>query len=292
MQTRKSRLLLVSFGSLLCTIVVLVTMLHLRRPPRQAYQAELFQGVSYTRRVRDTPRPLVIHLVEIDLQAPGIDFLVTPGDTSSGLELPARTTSRFAQEFGVQVAINGSFFRPFRVGYFLFDFYPHTGDPVNVIGLAIANGEAYSVPDQDAAVLCIGADKAEIRRLDCPPDTTQALAGDRILVDNGQAVSRDNGALHPRTVVAVDEAGTRLWLIVVDGRQPGYSEGVTRAELAETIVSETGAWRALNLDGGGSSALVIAQGKRVRSLNVPIHKRMPMWQRPVANHLGVYAQSK
>ena len=139
--------------------------------------------------------------------APNGSGAVTPGDTSSGLEIPARTTSRFAQEFGLQIAINGSFFKPFRVGRLVFDFYPHNGDPVNVIGLAIANGKTYSTADKDEPVLCIGNAYAQIRRSDCPPDTSQALTGDRILIDKGQPVVRDDHKLHPRTAVAVDEAG-------------------------------------------------------------------------------------
>jgi exopolysaccharide biosynthesis protein len=45
--------------------------------------------------------------------------------------------------------------------------------------------------------------------------------------------------------------------VVVDGRQPNYSEGVSLVELAE-ILRHHGAYTALNLDGGGSSALVVA----------------------------------
>lgn len=49
------------------------------------------------------------------------------------LEIPARTTSIFAEEFETQIAINASFFEPFRPGNFYWDYYPHNGDPVNVI---------------------------------------------------------------------------------------------------------------------------------------------------------------
>jgi exopolysaccharide biosynthesis protein len=94
--------------------------------------------------------------------------------------------------------------------------------------------------------------------------------------------------LHPRTAAAVDETGTKLWLVVVDGRQPGYSEGVTLAELAELMVA-LGAETGLNLDGGGSTTLVMAGPFGPKTLNAPIHTRLPMRQRPIANHLGVYA---
>ncbi len=56
------------------------------------------------------------------------------------------------------------------------------------------------------------------------------------------------------------------------------------------IVMELGAHTALNLDGGGSTALVAAGFWGTHSLNAPIHTRIPMRQRPVANHLGFYAR--
>jgi exopolysaccharide biosynthesis protein len=249
----------------------------------------MFQGVVYTRQARSTPRPLMIHIVEVDLAAPGVDFLVTPGDDTSSLELPARTTSAFLKEFEVQVAINGSFSRPFRAGVFLWDYYPHSGDPVDVLGLAISNGDVYSDAQEGRPVLCVSAGQAQIRASDCPTGTFQALAGERLLVKGGRSIARDvTGKLHPRTAVGVDAQGTMIWLIVVDGRQPNYSEGVTLVELAEIAVG-LGAQMALNLDGGGSSTLVTAAGRGTRTLNAPIHTRIPTRQRPVANHLGVYA---
>jgi hypothetical protein len=73
----------------------------------------LFQGVEYIRDVRSEPRPLVIHVVIIDLDAPGLRFLVTPGDPNGEYHIPqARTTSNFLEEFDLQLAINGDFFDP------------------------------------------------------------------------------------------------------------------------------------------------------------------------------------
>jgi len=57
----------------------------------------------------------------------------------------------------------------------------------------------------------------------------------------------------PRTAIGVVDTN-RLVLVVVDGRSPGYSEGVTLTELAE-IMAGLGASTAYNLDGGGSSTL-------------------------------------
>lgn len=274
---------------LVLLVALVVVVLRPTRPPRTNSRAELFQGVTYIRQARSMPRPLMIHVVEIDLSAQGVGFLVTPGDNTSGMDLSARTKSAFLEEFGVQVAINGSFSEPFRAGNFLWDYYPHSGDPVNVKGLAISDGKTYSDDYQDWPVVCISASQVQISHSGCPVDTAQALAGNLILVEHGEAVVRDGtGKLHPRTAVAVDAQGKTIWLVVVDGRQRDYTEGVTLAELADIAV-ELGAEAALNLDGGGASTLVTDGHRRARVLNAPIHTRIPMRQRPVANHLGVYA---
>lgn len=62
-------------------------------------------------------------------------------------------------------------------------------------------------------------------------------------------------ARHPRTAVGIAAAGKRVLLVVIDGRQPGYSVGTTLRETA-TIMLALGARESLNLDGGGSTALV------------------------------------
>ncbi|MGY0057545.1 phosphodiester glycosidase family protein [Streptomyces sp. LZ34] len=66
----------------------------------------------------------------------------------------------------------------------------------------------------------------------------------------------------PRTMAGLDKRG-RLLLVTVDGRQPGVSEGFTLAEGADFMHS-LGAEQALNLDGGGSSAMAVG-GKLVNA---------------------------
>ena len=60
---------------------------------------------------------------------------------------------------------------------------------------------------------------------------------------------------HPRTLIGVDREGD-AWLVVVDGRQPDYSAGMTFAELVR-LCERLGLTDALNLDGGGSTTMVV-----------------------------------
>ncbi|HHX01559.1 MAG TPA: phosphodiester glycosidase family protein [Firmicutes bacterium] len=67
----------------------------------------------------------------------------------------------------------------------------------------------------------------------------------------------------PRTALGVT-ADRKLLIVTVNGRQPGVSVGMTLTELAELMI-ELGAVDAMNLDGGGSTTMVI----RDRVLNIP-----------------------
>lgn len=62
-------------------------------------------------------------------------------------------------------------------------------------------------------------------------------------------------ARHPRTVIGVDDRGF-VWLIAVDGRQPGYALGMNFKEL-QALCQRLALRDALNLDGGGSTTMVV-----------------------------------
>ena len=67
------------------------------------------------------------------------------------------------------------------------------------------------------------------------------------------AYRHDNGASrHPRSALGFSD--DKLFLIVVDGRQPGHSMGMTLYDLA-TFLKDIGVKNAINFDGGSSSAL-------------------------------------
>jgi hypothetical protein len=88
-----------------------------------------------------------------------------------------------------------------------------------------------------------------------------AIGGGPVLVRDGVPVFRANEAFttqqlaprHPRSAVGQTADG-RIILVAVDGRQAGYSVGMTTFELAQAL-ARLGAVRAMALDGGGSTTL-------------------------------------
>jgi hypothetical protein len=259
------------------------------RPLPAELEQALFEGISLVRDVRRQPRPLVINVVTVDLDAPGIGFLVTPGEPGQDLPLRARKTSQFLDEFDVQVAVNGDFAVPFYT-HSPWDYYPRVGDPVDVHGFASSRGVVYAI-GQKGATLYLSRDN-QVSFEEPLGEVYNAISGAPMLVREGRVVATSSGMdgePHPRTAIALDQEARRLIIVVVDGRQPNYSEGVTMTELAE-IVIEFGGYTALNLDGGGSTTCAAegASGQPVL-LNSPIDNLIPGRERPVANHLGVYA---
>lgn len=248
------------------------------------------RGITYERIVLQSPRPLVLHLARVDLKS-GIEFLVTPITISLDRPLNARTTSTFARESGAEVAINASFFYPFRADS-PFDYYPHESDPVQVAGIAAYQGliyqpQPFDPPSHPAAILYISKDhRASFTR---PESIYHAIAGNGFLLQQAKSAVGSNPAdtLYPRTAVGLDQSESTLYLAVIDGKQPGYSEGVLLTEFAD-ILQSRGICTAINLDGGGSSTMVHQPpGGSPKLISSPSNFRMPWWERPVANHLGI-----
>ncbi|MBQ9192248.1 MAG: phosphodiester glycosidase family protein [Bacteroidales bacterium] len=71
---------------------------------------------------------------------------------------------------------------------------------------------------------------------------------------------------HPRTVIAKNEFN-HLLLIVIDGRRPTVSRGMSAAEVTQFLVTNFNPQYALNLDGGGSSTMCV-QGQGDESTHV------------------------
>ena len=97
-------------------------------------------------------------------------------------------------------------------------------------------------------------------------EASDIVNGAGLLIRGGQAVTNWHAVeslkpdtftdiRHPRTLIGVDRRGF-VWLIVVDGRQPDYSAGMTFAELAR-LCARLELQDALNLDGGGSTTMVV-----------------------------------
>jgi hypothetical protein len=114
------------------------------------------------------------------------------------------------------------------------------------------------------------------------------LASGPRLVDNGAvSLSIDPNSSRareraPRTAIAVDRTMTKVFMVTVDGRAEGYSKGMNLTEFAQYLV-KLGAYKALNLDGGGSTTMLARKhGDDMASL---INRPSDGWERAVSTTL-------
>ncbi|MFO7585408.1 MAG: phosphodiester glycosidase family protein [Anaerolineales bacterium] len=246
----------------------------------KSIRQRLFLGATYFRREYSNPRLMVAHIFALDLQAAKYSFFVTPESQSGGISC-TRTTSQFLSEFQQQIAINGDGFTYLPTGTVTCAF----GDPVRVNGFAASTGKVYNTK---SAPTLFANPNHEVTLETPKGNIHSAISGDRIVLRAGKRVTDlAVGVPEPRTAVGLTQNGRGLLLMVVDGRQPTYSQGATLHELVDILLA-FGAYSGINMDGGGSSSLVIrGTDNKPRILNRPIDSNIPGQERAVANHFGI-----
>lgn len=230
-------------------------------------------GQTGLRYERDTRRPgEVLHWLKLDLRDTRLRLTLSP-PSERGRVLPA-----FDNADSALAVLNASFFD--------LAFTPR--------GLTRSQGEDWSpvlYPQGSPLLSCTRRQRCTLQ-LAAPyalaEDAWLAVAGTPWLVRDGRPRTLDDdrrcGAFchrsHPRTAVGLDREGRHLILVLAEGRRPD-AEGLSLSTLAQRM-AERGVSEALNLDGGGSSSLLL-EGRTVmaRPALEPDH-------RPLANALLVH----
>jgi len=262
-----------------------------RQPVSRRLVATAGNSIKVEHLTYNQTRPVRLWLVEVDAAFPNVSFVVTEPNPRTGkdgrkFETLCETTLAFAERTGAQLAINTSAFGPGRGSPL---------QPMDVAGLAAHEGNVYSPPVKNYGAMFI--DKDGRIRLKAPPleqeGVWHAVAGFRMLIDDGAPVVADQvyqtafGNINPRTAVGVDRTRRKLWIVVADGRQRERTLGLTLPELA-AVFQWLGAWDALNLDGGGSSTLVMQdEAGKPQLVNEAINGGKVGVLRQVAHNLGV-----
>jgi hypothetical protein len=289
-------------------------------PARSARVAHPFVGVTTVDRTESVPRAIHIHVVQVDLTASGIRFLLS--EPRGSREVERETTLAFLRRTHAQVAINGHFFLPF----------PSTDTEAWVVGFGVSEGRVFSAfetPEQSYAIVAnapaVNIDShnrasivhrdpaaADGRRVAEPVELWTTVAGSAQIVTAGQVtipVYRDathpTGVLTPggprnysnenswydvvtaRSAIGLSRDGRTLTLFVVDAR--GDSVGLRVGEVAGMLKSDYSVWDALNLDGGGSSSMATADPAGGEPFLVNTSSDNPLG-RSVGSSLAVFAK--
>jgi len=248
-------------------------------------------GLAYYS-LRNLDEPWAVHILRVDLShcELGLEVLEAPVSQGEG-----RGWSRVSELLavagdGIQGGVNG-------------DFFTAEGLPV---GTEVVSGTTRRVLDRPAlawrptedpwvgvpevlrdSVLVLGWELARFQS----DGETEVIGGFPLLLVDGEIVGdlevseRPSFAAerHPRTAVGFDLHEEVLWVTVVDGRQPDYSMGMTLPELAG-LMEALSVEDAINLDGGGSSVMVVRGAIVSRPSDAD-------GERPVVNALGIRRDS-
>jgi Phosphodiester glycosidase len=156
-------------------------------------------------------------------------------------------------------------------------FPPATTGELDGTSLAQANGGGTPIPRDGAVLMAVGSQAPRLATETTPPTVVhvqlsmspdwpaqgikEALGGGPLVVRNGRAVYTSGEEFlasqiaprDPRTGIGQRQDG-KIVMVVVDGRRPGYSVGLTNFELAQAMV-RLGVVTGSALDSGGSSTL-------------------------------------
>ncbi len=246
--------------------------------------------------------PVRGRVAKVDLTDPRVEIRVTgpaerKPDDPPAMEARTETTPDWLKREGLILAVNTHFFVRLDGGQ---GSVP-TSAPVDLLGPCVSAGRIVSPGRKDgqpSPVLALTKDRRARVALLAPPkldgwynvisgvSESGGRAGGLLVEDGGNtgttALPRPLER-HPRTAAGLTADGKTLVLLVIDGRQPGWSIGMTLPELADLMI-KLGAEAAVNLDGGGSSSFIFAPPDGELVTNRPSDGR---W-RPVGASLGVY----
>ncbi len=110
-----------------------------------------------------------------------------------------------------------------------------------------------------------------------------AVGGGPVLVQNGQVNITNNqelkfagkaiNDLHPRSLIGYTK-DDQLIVLVIEGRNPGIATGATLQQAAQLMIS-LGCIEALNLDGGGSSCMLINGKETIKPSDKGVQRSIP-----------------
>lgn len=214
--------------------------------------------------------PVTGILVKVDLSDPRVQVKIALADNrdpdGDGPSVGTLDTpSNIARKNDFDITLNASYFAaPIakdvdgkKIRYFV-------GNGAHPVGWHFSDAKLITSPASDKlrATMIVHEDgritiKDQVKKL--PADTKFAVSGNAMMLTDGVITTptppANDTARNPRSAVGLSANGKTFIMLAIDGRSD-KSRGVTLAELA-AILKNYGAENAINLDGGGSTSLII-----------------------------------
>ena len=230
---------------------------------------EQYPGIRHLSLTSKVPRPNIINILRVDLQTPQLDFAVTPRGDNYGKPMPdapkfnIATRRERTKDFlfnhrkagkNMVLAVNTAPWAPWCP--------PWTHTYAAKMGLLISEGEQvdcinaknyrpvfYQTKDGKFGMKIFnpGEDYSHLRN---------AVSGFYFNLENGKVTERKHNRLMPCCGFGLDKSCRYLCIVIIDGRQKGFSEGAQIAEVGKYL-KKLGAYNGIHMDGGGSATVTV-----------------------------------
>jgi exopolysaccharide biosynthesis protein len=243
-------------------------------------------GRGVVRRYIHSPTgPWAIHVLEVDLDRCIGAVAVKDADSAAGRIKTSTMLGDLAKRAHVIGGVNADFFSLAN------------GTPVNLL---IVDGRMLTPPVAQPSLAFDSSGTPHIVTFHESGDTLapfypmEAVGGRPALLHDSlvlgavdtEGQASFNVGRNPRTAAGVARKNRRLILVVVDGRQMPYSDGMSLRELANLMLA-LGARDAINLDGGGSSTFVYADPASNGALRIANRPSDKEGERAVGDALAI-----
>ncbi|MBR2345587.1 MAG: phosphodiester glycosidase family protein [Lentisphaeria bacterium] len=237
----------------------------------------LHKGILCAQWKTKSPRIMKIVAVRIDLNTKDLDFHTTPPAENYGQKMPdaqdfiirtrRETTRKFFEslqkhDVNVIAAFNAAPWSPWRK--------PFTHKYADRMGFLVSDGKVVMEPDGKRPSFVQYTDgKVDLVRVTKDADLSKiknAVSGFSFVLQNGEVTKSQSQALAPRTGYGISKDKRYFYVFIVDGRQPKYSMGMNHREVGE-FLKYLGSHIGINMDGGGSSTMIVKRKKKTEMLN-------------------------
>ncbi|MCC6548084.1 phosphodiester glycosidase family protein [Candidatus Sumerlaeota bacterium] len=247
--------------------------------PNMSYGAKqtIAPGVTWQHASQTASPAQNIFIVEVDKSVGDIELMPVFKAAGNVSGSSNEITSYMGQRTNALASMNAGYY---DTSLFLTNSY------TEIDGLFIGGTNTSMTPESNRSVIGFSYDHQAIAKMTklstafVPANATNwpkivdAIQGrGHFITSGGTLVTQDNegtgaghyGARHPRSVIGFNTSPYKVYLVAIDGRAAGFSEGMTYTEVGQ-LMADLGVENSISLDGGGSTAMWV-KGQGV--VNVP-----------------------
>lgn len=252
-----------------------------------AYSKEEINRLEYTplckgieiAMIEDKNVPIIASIAKVSLKHKNLKIIATEKERfkKGGFVFPEKTFD-FAKRWNTILAVNANFFD--SKCFFLDRLY-------KTLGLFISDGMLLSEYNNEFATLNFKKDgNVIISNQEIKKDVAYAISGLNKVIEKGKIIIEGKSKKRDsRTLIGIDEKTETLFILCIDGENKKKSRGETLFN-ASIVLQLLGSYEGIELDGGGSTSLII----KINGTHFQLSPFSKKQKRRVAVNLGILVE--